>query len=161
MSDLCRFVVISTMMLAVLASGVLLQPQEPGVDRNNLLNTVRMYCGREPYATPDARDRALLARIRERSRIINELLAGRLTFFDAASLFLHINREQAADHLPSNIPGRTEEERACRHVILWVRATLQNDSPKRAQWEVAQMEAELDWHLEYYGTVILAEAEVQ
>jgi hypothetical protein len=80
-----------------------------------------------------------------RKEVSKELIAQRLTLREAATRFQALARENASynwvefrrDH-----PGRTEEERFCRHVIGWVEMTLKRQPGETAK-VVARLEAEL------------------
>jgi hypothetical protein len=90
-------------------------------------------------------------------RLTDELLARRLTLFEAAAGFRAVDRVRSrqARPVPSFFPGKTDEERLCRRVIASADERL-HDRPDR-EAVVARLELELQEHLRRYGAVQLPE----
>jgi hypothetical protein len=103
--------------------------------------------------------RARLFRSMEiKHQVAEELLHGRITLFQAVAQF-----QQAEQGLPAEaarlralrtmFPGSSDEERWCRKVIRYLRATWPESA--RASRAARRLEEELDRHLRRYGTVRL------
>jgi hypothetical protein len=74
--------------------------------------------------------------------IARDVAAGRRSLVEAAALFRELDRLPPAsielarlDEVDASlpIPGQTEEERLCRHVLAYVRAALAGGEPDRAE----------------------------
>jgi hypothetical protein len=89
--------------------------------------------------------------------VTDELIARRLTLFEAAAVFHAVDRVRYPQGRPVPIyfPGKTEEERLCRQVIASVDERLHNRPDREAV--VARLEQELQEHLRRYGAVQLPE----
>jgi len=105
---------------------------------------------------------ALLRTIAKR-RLAREVIAGRLSLWQAAAQFGALNRQtpQEADLSridpyvqPPRLPPGTEEERLCWQVISYVE-TEQENEPGRAGSVVARLEAELHEGLRKQGRIRL------
>jgi hypothetical protein len=101
-----------------------------------------------------ARSKALDRRSKEKTRIVLDLLDGRLTLFEAAAVFDRLNREFPA--LPTYpVPGDSEGERTCWQVIRWAEVELQSRNAVGREAIIAELAKELKEHKERYGTVLL------
>jgi hypothetical protein len=91
----------------------------------------------------------------KRSAIASDLIAGRLTLFEAAAGFRAVRqvREKYVQPASVSFPGQTEDEQLCRQVLVSVEARLRGDPARAAV--VARLRKELQEHLERYGTVHL------
>jgi hypothetical protein len=89
------------------------------------------------------------------SAITSDLIAGRLTLFEAAAGFRAVRqvREKYVQPASVSFPGMTEDEQLCRQVIVSVEARLQGNPAQAAV--VARLNKELQEHLDRYGTVRL------
>jgi hypothetical protein len=110
--------------------------------------------GPEPVERPDwavEHAQALRGRFKQKSQVVRELLAGRLTLLEAAARF------RALDHAPPPFNwemfrevhrGDSDEERHCREVIVGVEAELIDSDPCLCLAICEQLERELQQHLE-------------
>jgi hypothetical protein len=97
-------------------------------------------------APPSVETRLFIRRFAIKDRIIRELLAGDITLLEAAAGFRFVN-----DHPPecpclfrTMVSGDSDGEKACRHVILWVRShLLAAGATTRAEAVLGRLEAEL------------------
>jgi hypothetical protein len=107
---------------------------------------------------PDGRVRAVDRRIEQKDRLAGEVVAGRLTLFEAAARFRRLNDEPPAPTpLSASFPGDSEEERLCRQVIDFARSWLrqQPGGDREADEFAARCEDELRRHKERHGAVVL------
>jgi hypothetical protein len=144
----------SATVLLVLLLAALLQPE--------LANDVglkpwspAMIAWQRQSTEPDPLVRVVDLRFQKKQHIIDELVAGRLTLFEAAALFNHLNHEHPVSLAAPWFPGDSEEERVCRQVIHGVRARLLSSSPENAHEWVAALEEDLRQHKECHRKVIL------
>jgi hypothetical protein len=99
-----------------------------------------------------------LGRCEKRIQIVQELVAGRLDFFTAAAQFQELNRLCPATEklLAYRYPGKSAGERACRHLLEWMKEESFDKPDWTACREVhARLEAELEHHLLTQGDVHL------
>jgi hypothetical protein len=92
-----------------------------------------------------------------RRETVQELIAGRRTLREAAARSQALAREDPDfpwDMFRREYPGRTDEERHCRQMIVFVQTALQ-DHPGEAAEVVARLEAELEAYREPDGTIRL------
>jgi hypothetical protein len=105
------------------------------------------------------RDEVVVRRVAAKRRIIDEVVAGRLTLLEAAAWFRHLNncdgpRPQAEALWGPQ--GRTEGERMCRQVLSWVRSDLQACPESQYRAVYGRLEAELEAELaRSHGTIEL------
>jgi hypothetical protein len=102
---------------------------------------------------------ALLKRMEARDRLVEALLADRLTLLQAAAGFRDLDQGSPEFNLGrfrQKASGQTDEERYCRLVILWAEAQ-HVDSPERAARVAARLGEELKAHLRD-GTIHLPPA---
>jgi hypothetical protein len=86
-------------------------------------------------------------RAREKRQVIRELLRGELTLLEAAAWFRYLSDNPSECPCPfrEQFPGRSDGEKACRHVIQWVRATWDCQGNKSQDAAIlARFQAELD-----------------
>jgi hypothetical protein len=94
-----------------------------------------------------------------RDALAREVIAKEMGLFDAAVWFRRFN-EEAGYHQESywqRLPGKCDDEKACRQVITWVRRRLEEVNMPTSQVEaiVGDLEEELEEHLSESGRVIL------
>jgi hypothetical protein len=97
-------------------------------------------------------------KILARDKVIQEVIAGRLTLLAAAARFRALDLElpnRAQVKLETCFSGNSDDERQCRRVIQFV--ALELKEPSRCQEIVARLEAEFQAHLRQYGAVRLPE----
>jgi hypothetical protein len=89
------------------------------------------------------------------SEITTDVVAGRLTLFEAAAGFRAVRqvRDKYLKPVSVSLPGKTEEEQLCWQVIVAVEQRLL-DKPEQAA-VVARLNKELQEHLGRYGSVHL------
>jgi hypothetical protein len=104
----------------------------------------------------DRNREALLRRIEAKEAVVAELVAGRLTLLQAAARFRALKGDPpgVAELFPPEW-GRSEGERLCREVMVWVNGWLAERAPERAAAVAARLEAELRQHRDPSGTVRL------
>jgi hypothetical protein len=162
MVDLLRLAGMVVLVLAVVAAAALLKPEwacDLGVDGCTLDTQ-----GDDRSSTtlePDADDLAVQRRILEKERVAQELVDGRLTLFEAATIFRRLNAAPPRSTAPLALyhPGDSEEERLCRHVIAWVRTRMVRRSPYLADVLASRLEEELSRHKARHGAVILPDVD--
>jgi hypothetical protein len=82
--------------------------------------------------------------------VVNGLLAGELTLFEAAIRFRDLSERGPPfdwENFRRVYPGRSDEERFCRKVIAEVERSLTPDAPTRRAGVLALLEAELREYL--------------
>jgi hypothetical protein len=85
----------------------------------------------------------------DKHELTAEVIAGRLGLVEAAQRFREIDAAAPTfnhEALVLTWPGRTDEERYCREVMGFVRATL-SEEPDRRQLVMGQLETELNHYL--------------
>jgi hypothetical protein len=102
------------------------------------------------------RQRRVLARMRAKDAIAEDLIAGRLTLVEAAARVRDLpdGFDGWLGLLPPDEQGAGDGETLCRHVIAWARVVLA-DRPDKAAAVGRRLEAELAAHLKRHGTVTL------
>jgi hypothetical protein len=118
----------------------------------------------EEAGSPDAERRQLMDRtlavISRREKIMqaatDRFLAGEITWLEAVALFQKADAlpEEFADRFKILIPGSTEEEKACRQVIVWVDSTLMSRKHPYREMIVTELEAEVEEYLLEHGLLI-------
>ncbi|MFO0878783.1 MAG: hypothetical protein U0840_15685 [Gemmataceae bacterium] len=96
-------------------------------------------------------------RLRAKTAIVDKLVAGELTLFEAAAWFRTLDRETDPNpQLPCKAPVQDPNLQLCRHVIVWVEGHLgSGESSSQASTWVERLEHELQDHLARHGRVIL------
>jgi hypothetical protein len=104
-----------------------------------------------------AQDRVPRQRLAIKTAVVRQLIAGELTLPEAAAWFKYVNEQTRGcrDYFRERHPSLSAEEAACRQVIEWVHAELNNTAPARAEATVRGLEAELEGHLQCEGKVEL------
>jgi hypothetical protein len=73
--------------------------------------------------------------------------------------FRRLNEEAGYRQQPfwQRLPGKCEDEKTCRQVILWVRMRMSeiHRSPDEVEAAVRVLEGELDEHIARHGKVLL------
>jgi hypothetical protein len=105
----------------------------------------------------DRQQDVILRRIAAKEEVIEQLVAGRIDLYTAAARFRALNDlpPQAWDNLRLAFPGETIAEQACRQVIGSVESRQRHHSPGEAEDWACRLEADLQEHLQRYGTVRL------
>jgi len=87
------------------------------------------------------------------------LFRGEITLLDAAVLFRSLYEDPKSWHFPQRSrPGRDDGEGWCRVAIEWTETRIRDEQSSRQADALRQrLEAELQQHLAYYGTVKLPE----
>jgi hypothetical protein len=96
----------------------------------------------------------------QRLEVLQELLAGRLDLLTAAARFQELDRLPPAidQALAYQYPRMSAGERACRHLLDWIKENRFGTPPWSACREVhARLEAELEHYLRTQGDVHLPE----
>jgi hypothetical protein len=102
-------------------------------------------------------------RLLAKRHIACDVLDGRLSLFEAASLFRVLNTFMEPAALARDVghfwalsePVHTEEERTCRQVVQWVDARRASESPQRVAAAVARLTAEYREEVLRHGNVRL------
>lgn len=164
MAKLLRVACMVVLLVGTALAAAFVQPEwsrDLGLDRCGPLVPENGPRGRSKSVTGlDEGVPAIQRRIRAKARVVDELIDGRLTLFEAAALFRRLNDPSPASaaHLARDCPGDSEEERLCRQVIAWVRVTLPQRPADVADEMGARFEEELREHKECHGVVILPDA---
>ncbi len=93
--------------------------------------------------------RELIQRVETRGALADVLLAGRLNLIEAAEGFRELDARSPIfdlENFQKHTPGRTDEEKYCRLVIMVVEGQL-NSTDDRALEVVNKLEEELDQHI--------------
>jgi hypothetical protein len=101
--------------------------------------------GEQQLAEMGAQTQGAIERLRTRTKVIEDLRAGRLTLVQAAARFRRLNALTPAGGLDlrGHLVGATEEERLCRQVICWAEAADRPEAPSIAEQTRERLEAEL------------------
>jgi hypothetical protein len=94
-------------------------------------------------------------RLEPQAEVINGLLAGELTLFEAAIRFRDLSERGPPfdwENFRRVYPGRSDEERFCRKVIAEAERSSERDAPTRRAGVLARLEAELREYLGDPGT---------
>jgi hypothetical protein len=164
MSASLRLLTIVILVSVVLAGASCVLPSELladlGLDGADFREAVRIYWEEsDRSAQLDRRDVLILSRLNGKNEIVRQLLAGKLTLWQAAARFQRLNEEPTEMKDLSYrqaFPGATAGESACRQVLHWVETELAGDqAADRAV--LRRLQAELDERLRRDGTVELTE----
>jgi hypothetical protein len=129
-----------------------------GLDVWNLPDLDReMASERRRAEVLDAKGEIVRLRSVKKAHVVREVLAGRMTLLEGAADFRTVNSDPPdfPGTLPSNIPGRTENERYCRLVLERVKRASQDLAPSHADEILRQLEKELETHLAEHGGVVI------
>jgi hypothetical protein len=147
--------VLALVALGLVRAGYRAVPGEPEL--------VREDPGAGPDATEELRRTERLVWLREvilwainrRAALVSDLVAGRLTLFEAAAGFRAVQqtKERYVKPVPLSFLGKTDEERLCRQVLACVEQRLRDEPDQAAV--VARLQQELEEHLGRDGTVHL------
>jgi hypothetical protein len=107
----------------------------------------------------DVRLNAVCARLGNRERITDEVIAGQIGLLDAAARFRELNTTALPTPLDLRgcYAGDSDEERCCRQVIAWVTTRLEQKSTAEAEMVAERLEEELREYLRRDGTVCLSQ----
>jgi hypothetical protein len=105
----------------------------------------QMHRHEQQQAERAGRRQTMFARLSARGKIVQELLAKRLTLVAAAEQFraLYITLGEASEGELSHFSGATEAERLCRQVISWAENAARVQSPDTAPLVRQCLESEL------------------
>jgi hypothetical protein len=92
-----------------------------------------------------------------REQIVDEVRGDRMGLIEAAARFRDLNAAAgpACPELDQHFAGDSSDERCCRQVIAWVRASLLPQSPEEAARLTGVLEAELQYHQRREGGIRL------
>ncbi len=114
---------------------------------------------KERRANLERRGTIVFRRLAAKRQITGEVLAGKVTLFQAAALFEYLNDtpDDCRDPFRELIPGNSDGEKLCRQVIGWVEQGPRARTYKPgAEQRVQQLEADLAEHLaQNAGKVVL------
>ncbi len=97
-------------------------------------------------------------RLRAKLELTRQLLDGELSLFEVAAWFRYLNAHpDCQDNFREAQPGKTEEEKLCRQVIVWAASRAREESPSQGEALARQLEQELQRHMDCNGGVILPE----
>jgi hypothetical protein len=103
------------------------------------------------------RQQAVTRSLEAKERVVEAVVAGRLTLPQAAERFRQLHKQlDEKDQMVGRDP-RLEEEAFCRNVIRWVAAHLSKKRPEDVDRVTAALEAELRRYLQGRGRSDLAE----
>lgn len=112
-----------------------------------------------PMVSPPAEASTIvMRRIKAKTNIIEKLLAGELTLFEAGAWFRYLNSEPKStpNFHWENLPGNDSNEKICRQVITWTEGRMRHQAPASEIAEVLRrLEEELCRHIADNGKVIL------
>jgi hypothetical protein len=102
-------------------------------------------------------------RVLAKQHIARDVVAGRMSLIEAATLFRILNQPADSDALAIDDaqfwdlrePVHTCDERICRQVVQWVGALALTDSPERVATAVARLTAEYREEMRRHGEVRL------
>src|SRR4051794_9379807 len=106
----------------------------------------------QPGPVRCVRSEETLARCRRgraKERIIEQLLAGNMSLFDAAAWFAAVNEAPAEfpDLTWQALPGHSAGEKLCRQVIFWARSQMETTLPfSQVEGRVKELESDLERH---------------
>jgi len=139
-----------SMFVTALAAGCLFAnpswAEEAGVDFWHVADDQRRIAAAEVKARALERetDSALL-RVAVRTEVVQDVADRRMTFEEGARRFAELNRLQPAhlaDYMRDRYPARTEEERAARQLISFLRLAGQPGAAIAEEWECVLAERE-------------------
>ncbi len=131
----------------------LLLQADPSADRISLVEEQRRSVQLAEEST------IVLARLRNKDRISQQVIAGDLTLLQAAARFIALNdTPESRENLRRAFPAHSEGESVCLQVMKWVESEARlRASPSQAEAVCRRLQEELCAHLEYHGTVTLSE----
>jgi len=159
MTNLLRLAFMIVMVVVVALAAALLEPQwaqDLCLDSWTEANLQHDWFGVHPVLGElDEQDRTISKRLGAKDEVVKDLIAGRLTLFEAAAGFRRLNEEFPRAVVKESVPGVTEEEQLCRQVIAWVRVRLEVNPGEASEDFVARLEHELLRHKQRNGAVLL------
>jgi hypothetical protein len=98
-------------------------------------------------------------RIEAKRRVVSQVMAGELTLFEAGAWFRFLNETPPGFTCECrHVPGDSEEEKACRQVILWAEDELRWRGLLESAADLsARLEKQLAAHQAEHGRVVLPE----
>jgi hypothetical protein len=115
---------------------------------------------RQRMALLESRDEVVKKRVLAKHQIVDQLLAGELTLFEAAAWFGFLNDHppEFPDPYRQKWPGASDEEKLCRQVLSWTGVALrQTLPPGQAEEKLRHLEQILAARLAHSGNVQLPE----
>ncbi len=159
MGNLLRLVFMIGMLVAVALASALQQPEwahDLGLDPwIEAALPPELRSDPEQERDFEQRDQALKKRIAVKEACIQELIAGRITLFEAAARFRRANEEYPVVPDFQDFVSESPEERLCQQVIQWTRVTLRSCPSTASADLVEQLEQELRRHKEPNGAIRL------
>jgi len=155
-----RLTFLLVLLLVVSWTPALLQPQwarNLGVEPRTgttLHNLWTQLTDDPPTAPPDDALRVLQWRSAVKYRLTRDVIAGRLSLFEAAARFRRLNKVNPVDEL-IGYWGDSQEDRLCQEVMQWVSVALQREDPDNRADCCKRLEEELRRHKEQFGKVLL------
>ena len=159
MGNLLRLVFMIGMLIAVALASALQQPE--WAHDLGLESWIEAALPDELRSDPEQErefercDRVLKMRLAVKEACIQELIAGRITLFEAAARFRRVNEEYPVASDAQEFVSESPEERLCQQVILWTRVTLRSCPSMASDDFVEQLEQELRRHKEPNGAIRL------
>jgi hypothetical protein len=161
MSQLLRFISMVVVLLLVVLSPALLHPEwanDLGLDTfRAALQPYPGPCQQVLAAEQEQRLQASVRRIEKKTRIIEQMVAGRVTLFETAAHFRRWNDEYPILPPHPMDEGDSYEERLCSQVIGWARGWLSQHDPDGADELAARLRDEVRCHKAMHGRVVLPE----
>ncbi|HKA08323.1 MAG TPA: hypothetical protein VKD71_13770 [Gemmataceae bacterium] len=127
MKLMLRTLAVSSILSAVGVAAILTYPAEaddPGSDIWQIVKAQsRIAEADRNMRKIDLDDEHVLRRVAIRLEVIRDLVAGRMTFEEAAERYVELNRmqESALAYMRRTYPGRTDEERGARQLAAHMR----------------------------------------
>jgi hypothetical protein len=154
MLELIRLIACVLMVAAVVLAAALLEPELAGgmgLPKWNLEDSEFAQQKRAAELN-DAKCAKKQQYFEDRSRLIQKVLGGGATFFEAAAAFDQMNEKQVLEKVEQDLAGCSDEEIACRQVIRYLKASGAEGADLLAQ----RFEGELREHMkEHNGAVVL------
>ena len=107
--------------------------------------------------TLDRQSEIVQHRISAKQEVIGDLVAGRISFLQAARRFKDLNETPITcqDNYRSRFPGRSDGEKVCRQVLAWLEGELRGLSPSQAASLRCTCEEELEENLRRNDGVVV------
>jgi hypothetical protein len=158
MSDVLRLMFMIGSFVAVSLAAALQQPQlarDLGLEQWSADALQRAWFPEPPHSGElDEQDHTILKRIAIKDEVIGELLAGRITLFEAAARFRRLDEEYPIDYQNTSIQVGMEDEYMCNQVIKWVRSRTA-EGRGGSENLVERLEDELMRYKQLHGSIVL------
>ena len=161
MGDLVRLVFMVVMLVAVALAATLQQPEwanDLGLDQwMQAILTSNARDAKEMAREFERRDRVIQKRIDAKDACIRELIAGRLTLFEAAAQFRRVNEEYPVMAEVPDYVSESPDEQLCRQVIRWAQVTLRMQPSSESAELIERLERDLRRRKQSSGVIVLPE----